>query len=87
MADLGARNLDMAGTPHGFIYLRACAVSALLLGFVFSGWIYALGIKLQNKCLKPIALTWLFLAFCMMCFLYYLGIFRLVTELLVLRFF
>ena len=87
MADLGARNLELTGSSHAYAYLRACLVVALLLGYIFSGWIYALGIKLQNKWLKPIALTWLFLAFCMTCFLYYLGIFRLVKELLVLRFF
>ena len=87
MGDLGVRNLDLTSSPHGYAYMRACLVAALLLGYVFSGWIYALGIKLQNIWLKPVALTWLFLAFCMTCFLYYLGLFRLVTELLVLRFF
>jgi len=87
MADLGVRNLDLTDSPHGYAYLRACLVVALLLGYVFSGWIYALGTKLQNKWLMPVALTWLFLAFCMTWFLYYLGLFRLVTELLVLRFF
>jgi len=86
MADLGARNLDMVSSPHGYAYLRACLVVTLLLGYVFSGWLYVLGIKLQTKWLKPLSLAWLFLAFCMTCFLYYLGIFRLVTELLVLRF-
>lgn len=86
MADLG-RNLDLTGSPHGFLYLRACLVVLLLLGFVFSGWVYVLGIKLKNKWLKPLSLFWLFLALCMACFLYYLGLFRLVTELLVLRFF
>ena len=87
MGDLGVRNLDLTSSPHGYAYMRACLVAALLLGYVFSGWIYALGIKLQNIWLKPVALTWLFPAFCMTCFLYYLGLFRLVTELLVLRFF
>lgn len=87
MADLGTRNLDMVSTPHGYLYVRACLVAVVLLGFIFSGWVYVLGIKFQNKWLKPLSLTWLFLAFCMTCFLYYLGIFRLVTELLVLRFF
>lgn len=87
MTDLGARNLDLTGSPHAYAYLRACLVVALLFGYVFSGWLYVLGIKLQTKWLKPLSLTWLFLAFCMTCFLYYLGLFRLATELLVLRFF
>jgi|LauGreDrversion2_2_1035103.scaffolds.fasta_scaffold557268_1 hypothetical protein len=50
--------------------------------FIFSGWVYVLGIKLHSKWLKAVSLIWLILALIVTSILLHLGIFKFGSEII-----
>jgi|LauGreDrversion2_6_1035139.scaffolds.fasta_scaffold253486_1 hypothetical protein len=62
--------------PPWLYFLIALILIGLPPAFIFSGWVYVLGLKLKSKWIKAISLTWLSLAVFVTSFLFYVRIFK-----------
>jgi hypothetical protein len=68
--------------PDWVVYVALLIVIGIPSAFIFSGWVYVLGIKLHSKWLKAVSLIWLILALIVTSILLHLGIFKFGSEII-----